>query len=48
MGLEASASIGHYSVSQRGVVGLMLTLALELAPEFIRVNSYTKPRWTRR
>jgi (+)-trans-carveol dehydrogenase/(-)-trans-carveol dehydrogenase len=38
-GLEASANIGHYSVAKHGVVGLMRTLALELAPEFIRVNS---------
>lgn len=38
-GLEASPSIGHYSTAKHGVVGLMRTLAAELGPEYIRVNS---------
>jgi SDR family mycofactocin-dependent oxidoreductase len=38
-GLKGSPNTGHYSASKHGVVGLMRTLALELAPHFIRVNS---------
>ncbi|MEA9985257.1 mycofactocin-coupled SDR family oxidoreductase [Subtercola sp. RTI3] len=38
-GLEAIPNIGHYVAAKHGVVGLMRTLALELAPDFIRVNS---------
>ncbi|ARJ05027.1 oxidoreductase [Cnuibacter physcomitrellae] len=38
-GLFAMANIGHYVSAKHGVVGLMRTLALELAPDFIRVNS---------
>jgi (+)-trans-carveol dehydrogenase len=38
-GLKASANIGHYVATKHGVVGLMRTLALELAGESIRVNS---------
>ena len=38
-GLKASANIAHYVSAKHGVVGLMRTLALELAPEMIRVNS---------
>jgi len=30
---------GHYTAAKHGVVGLMRTLALELAPDFIRVNA---------
>lgn len=30
---------GHYTASKHGVVGLVKTLALELAPHFIRVNA---------
>ena len=30
---------GHYASAEHGVVGLMRTLALELAPFLIRVNS---------
>jgi NAD(P)-dependent dehydrogenase (short-subunit alcohol dehydrogenase family) len=33
------ANIGHYVAAKHGVVGLMRTLALELAPDMIRVNS---------
>ena len=38
-GLQAYAGIGHYVAAKHGVVGLMRTLALELAPHLIRVNS---------
>jgi (+)-trans-carveol dehydrogenase len=38
-GLRALANTGHYTAAKHGVVGLMRTLALELAPDFIRVNS---------
>jgi (+)-trans-carveol dehydrogenase len=38
-GLMAYPGIGHYVSAKHGVVGLMRTLALELAPHMIRVNS---------
>src|SRR5271155_4581313 len=38
-GLRGLANLGHYVAAKHGVVGLMRTLALELAPDFIRVNS---------
>jgi len=38
-GLFAMENIGHYVSAKHGVVGLMRTLALELAPDMIRVNS---------
>jgi (+)-trans-carveol dehydrogenase len=38
-GLRALANTAHYTAAKHGVVGLMRTLALELAPDFIRVNS---------
>jgi SDR family mycofactocin-dependent oxidoreductase len=38
-GLMAIPHIGHYTSAKHGVVGLMRTLALELAPDMIRVNS---------
>ena len=38
-GLQALPNIGHYNSAKHGVVGLMRTLALELAPDMIRVNS---------
>ncbi len=38
-GLMGMANIGHYVAAKHGVVGLMRTLALELAPDMIRVNS---------
>jgi (+)-trans-carveol dehydrogenase len=39
MGLRGLPNTGHYTAAKHGVVGLMRTLALELAPDFIRVNS---------
>jgi NAD(P)-dependent dehydrogenase (short-subunit alcohol dehydrogenase family) len=38
-GLAAFANLGHYVVAKHGVVGLMRTLAVELAPHSIRCNS---------
>ena len=38
-GLKAYPCVGHYVAAKHGVVGLMRTLALELAPHMIRVNS---------
>ena len=47
-GLQAYANVAHYVSAKHGVVGLMRTLALELAPHSIRVNSIHPTRWTRR
>jgi len=38
-GIQAIANAAHYVSAKHGVVGLMRTLALELAPHMIRVNS---------
>jgi (+)-trans-carveol dehydrogenase len=38
-GLKAYENVAHYVSAKHGVVGLMRTLALELAPHNIRVNS---------
>ena len=38
-GLKGFQNLAHYVSAKHGVVGLMRTLALELAPHFIRVNS---------
>jgi SDR family mycofactocin-dependent oxidoreductase len=38
-GLEAYPGFSHYVSSKHALVGLMRTLALELAPSFIRVNT---------
>jgi (+)-trans-carveol dehydrogenase len=38
-GLKPLPNLAHYVAAKHGVVGLMRTLALELAPDFIRVNS---------
>jgi SDR family mycofactocin-dependent oxidoreductase len=38
-GLKGYANVGHYVSAKHGVVGLMRSLALELAPHMIRVNS---------
>jgi len=39
LGLQARGNLGHYVAAKHGVVGLMRTLAIELAPDQIRVNS---------
>jgi (+)-trans-carveol dehydrogenase len=39
VGLTATPNVGHYGAAKHGIVGLMRTLALELAPHMIRVNS---------
>src|SRR5258708_20898882 len=39
MGLRGLPNSGHYTAAKHGVVGLMRTLALELAADFIRVNA---------
>jgi SDR family mycofactocin-dependent oxidoreductase len=39
LGLEGMPNVGHYVSAKHGIVGLMRTLALELAPDMIRVNS---------
>lgn len=38
-GIKGMANIAHYVSAKHGVVGLMRTLALELAPNMIRVNT---------
>jgi len=38
-GLRGHAHIGHYIAAKHGVIGLMRTLAWELGPQNIRVNS---------
>jgi (+)-trans-carveol dehydrogenase len=38
-GLQAYGNVAHYVSAKHGVVGLMRTLALELAADMIRVNS---------
>ena len=38
-GLKGMAGIAHYDSAKHGVVGLMRTLAIELAPHSIRVNT---------
>jgi (+)-trans-carveol dehydrogenase len=38
-GLKGFQNLAHYVSAKHGVVGLMRTLALELAPHMIRVNS---------
>jgi SDR family mycofactocin-dependent oxidoreductase len=38
-GLKGYGNLAHYVAAKHGVVGLMRTLALELAPDMIRVNS---------
>jgi SDR family mycofactocin-dependent oxidoreductase len=39
LGIRARANLGHYVAAKHGVVGLMRNLAIELAPDQIRVNS---------
>jgi SDR family mycofactocin-dependent oxidoreductase len=38
-GLKGAANVGAYVASKHGVVGLMRTMALELAPHSVRVNT---------
>jgi SDR family mycofactocin-dependent oxidoreductase len=38
-GIKGMANLAHYVAAKHGVVGLMKTLANELAPDMIRVNS---------
>jgi (+)-trans-carveol dehydrogenase len=38
-GLKGMANVGHYIAAKHGVVGLMRTLAHELGPRMIRVNT---------
>ncbi len=38
-GIRGFANVAHYVSAKHGLVGLMRTLALELAPDMIRVNS---------
>jgi SDR family mycofactocin-dependent oxidoreductase len=38
-GIKGFPNFVHYVAAKHGVVGIMRTLALELAPDFIRVNS---------
>jgi SDR family mycofactocin-dependent oxidoreductase len=37
--LKANANIAHYSAAKAGLIGLMRVMALELAPQDIRVNT---------
>jgi SDR family mycofactocin-dependent oxidoreductase len=39
LGLKGMAEASHYAAAKHGVVGLMRSLALELAPHFIRSNT---------
>ncbi len=38
-GLKGQQNLAHYVAAKHGIVGLMRTMALELAPDFIRVNT---------
>jgi (+)-trans-carveol dehydrogenase len=38
-GLKGEPNLGHYAAAKHGVVGLMQSLANELAPDMVRVNS---------
>ena len=38
-GLKGKPNLGHYAAAKHGLVGLMQSLANELAPDMVRVNS---------
>ena len=38
-GLKGSPNLGHYAAAKHGLVGLMQSLANELAPDMVRVNT---------
>jgi NAD(P)-dependent dehydrogenase (short-subunit alcohol dehydrogenase family) len=38
-GLKGGPNLAHYSAAKHGLVGLMRTLANELAPDMVRVNT---------
>jgi (+)-trans-carveol dehydrogenase len=38
-GLKGEPNLGHYAAAKHGVVGLMQSLANELAPDMVRVNT---------
>ena len=38
-GLKGAPNLGHYAAAKHGVVGLMQSLANELAPDMVRVNT---------
>ena len=45
-GLRGEPDIAHYSASKFGVIGFTQSLARELGPSGIRVNSVCPARWT--
>ena len=47
-GLKAYPHAGHYVAAKHGLVGLMRSFAVELGPNFIRVNSIHPPTSIRR
>jgi (+)-trans-carveol dehydrogenase len=42
-GLKAAPNLAHYAAAKHGLVGLMRTLAVELAPDRVRVNTVHPP-----
>lgn len=38
-GLQATPNLAHHAAAKHGLVGLMRTLAIELAPDMVRVNT---------
>jgi SDR family mycofactocin-dependent oxidoreductase len=46
-GLRGIRQVGHYVATKHGIVGLMRTMANELAQHHIRVNTGTRPASTR-
>jgi NAD(P)-dependent dehydrogenase (short-subunit alcohol dehydrogenase family) len=47
-GLKGYANLMHYKAAKHGVVGIIRTLAIELAPYMIRVNWAIRRGRTRR